>query len=155
MVSPPSDVSVYPSPALAGLVVFAWRFQQFDCPSSLGFLELFAEVLSSRFQCLLIARGGCRIVLGYLPSVAWRREVFPGFLSGACRLALVGLRCLWVPWSCGVHGLRDGVSCLRLGLCSSSVRDRNEDFPSFWWVWFLAFVQGPLPQAGAVFFDLR
>ena len=145
----------FPSPALAGLVVFAWRFQQFDCPSSLGFLELFAEVLSSRFQCLLIARGGCRIVLGYLPSVAWRREVFPGFLSGACRLALVGLRCLWVPWSCGVHGLRDGVTCLRLGLCSSSVRDRNEDFPSFWWVWFLAFVQGPLPQAGAVFFDLR
>ena len=77
------------------------------------------------------------------------------FLSGACRLALVGLRCLWVPRSCGVHGLRDGVTCLRSGLWSSSVRDRNEDFPSFWWVWFLTFVRGPLPQAGAVFFGLH
>ena len=54
---------------------------------------------------------------------------YPGFQSGTCRLALAGLRCLWVPWSCGIHGLRDGVTCLRPGLCSSSVRDRNEDFP--------------------------
>ena len=46
------------SPSLV-LVVFAWRFLQFDCPGSLSFLELFAGVLSSRFQCLLIARGGC------------------------------------------------------------------------------------------------
>ena len=77
---------------------------------------------------------------------------------------LSALRCLmaggvtlvfWVPRSCGVHGLRDGVTCLRSGLWSSSVCDRNEDFPSFWWVWFLTFVRGPLPQAGAVFFVLR
>ena len=70
---------------------------------------------------------------------------------------LSALRCLtaggvtlvfWVPWSCGVHGLRDGVTCLRSGLWSSSVCDRNEDFPSFWWIWFLTFVRGPLPQAG-------
>ena len=66
------------SPSLV-LVVFAWRLQQFSCPSSWSFLELFAGVLSSRFQCLLIARGGCRIVLGYPPSVAWRREVLPLF----------------------------------------------------------------------------
>ena len=46
------------SPSLV-LVIFAWRFQQFGCPCSLSFLELFAGVLSSRFQCLLIARGGC------------------------------------------------------------------------------------------------
>ena len=45
------------SPSLV-LVVFAWRFQLFCCPSSLSFLELFAGVLSSRFQCLLIAWGG-------------------------------------------------------------------------------------------------
>ena len=77
----------------------------------------------------------------------------PGFLSWTCRLALVGLRCLWVPRSCCVHGLRDGVTCLRSGLCSSSVRDRVEDFPS-WWVWFLALVRGPLPQAGTVFFGM-
>ena len=66
------------SPSLV-LVVFAGHFQQFGCPSSLSFLELFAGILSSRFQCLLIARGGCRIVLGYPPSVAWRREVLPWF----------------------------------------------------------------------------
>ena len=79
---------------------------------------------------------------------------YPGFLSGPCWLALVGLRCLWVPQSCGVHGLRDGVTCLRSGLCSSSVLDRNEDFPSFWWVWFLALVRVPLPKAGAVFLGM-
>ena len=53
---------------------------------------------------------------------------------------LSALRCLtaggvtlvfWVPRSCGVHGLRDGVTCLRSGLWSSSVRYRNEDFPPF------------------------
>ena len=49
------------------------------------------------------ARGACRIVLGYPPSVAWRWEVFPWFLSGTCRLAIVGLRCLGVPRSCGAH----------------------------------------------------
>ena len=228
MVSPPSDVSIYPSPALAGLViwsqsfgpsccscvlgslvrhsvalvscrtlsfccfspgfssfgvcsdlgwkaavlswflpsfggsspslvlfVFAWRFQQFGCPSSLSFLKLFAGVLSSSFQCLLIARGGCRIVLGYPPSVAWRWEVLPlfsvrGMLAcpseAAVPLGSSVLRCSWSSrWG----------TCLRSGLCPSSVRDRNEDFPSFWWVWFLAFVRGPLPQAGAVFFGLR
>ena len=69
------------------------------------------------------------------------------FLSEACRLALVGPLCLWVPRSCGVLGLRDGVTCLRSGLCSSSVLDRNEDFPSFRWVWFLAFVLGS-PSSG-------
>ena len=63
----------------------------------------------------------------------------------------MGLRCLWVPRSCGVRGLCGGVTCLRSGLCSSSVRDCNKDFPFSWWVWFLAFVRGPLPHAGAVF----
>ena len=79
---------------------------------------------------------------------------YPGVLSGACRLALLGLWCLWVPRSCGVNGLRDGDTCLRSGLWSSSVHDRNEAFPSFWWVWFLTFVRGSLPQAGAVFFGM-
>ena len=72
---------------------------------------------------------------------------YPLFLSEACRIALVGLRCLWVPRSCGVLGLRDGVTCLRSGLCSSSVLDRNEDFPFFRWIWFLAFVLGS-PSSG-------
>ena len=46
------------SPSLV-LVVFAWRFLQFGCPGSLSFLELFPGILFSRFQYLLIARGGC------------------------------------------------------------------------------------------------
>ena len=66
------------SPSLV-LFVFAWLFQLFCCPSSLSFLELFAGVLSSRFQCLLIARVGWRIVLGYPPSIVWLREVLPWF----------------------------------------------------------------------------
>ena len=43
----------------------------------LEFLEL--GFLSSRFQCLLIARGGCRLVLGFPRYVAWLREVLPRF----------------------------------------------------------------------------
>ena len=35
-------------------------------------------------------------------------EVVPWFLSGTCRLALVGLQCLWIPWSCVVPGLPVG-----------------------------------------------
>ena len=77
---------------------------------------------------------------------------------------LSALRCLteggvalvfWVPRSGRVHGLRERVTCLRSCLWSSSIRDRNEDFPSYWWIWFLSFVRGPLPQTGAVFFGLR
>ena len=121
------------SPSLVP-VVFAWRFLQFDCPGSLSFLELFAGVLSSRFQCLLIARGGCGLYLVIRPQWLGGGKCYPGFLSGTCRLAFVGLRCLWVPRSCGVHGLRDGVPYVRSGLCSSSVRVSDVDFPSFWWV---------------------
>ena len=40
-------------------VCFRLGFLQFGCPGSLSFLELFPGVLSSRFQYLLIARGGC------------------------------------------------------------------------------------------------
>ena len=141
------------SPSLV-LVVFAWRFQQLGCPSSLSFLELFAGVLSSRF---VFADSS-----GWLSDCPWLSALRCLAAAGvtlvfcrACRLALVGLRCLWVTQSCGVHGLRDGVTCLRSGLCSFSVSDRNEDFTSFRGVWFLAFMRGTLPQAGAVFFDLR
>ena len=38
-----------------------------------------------------------------LSHYAVHGEVFPWFLSGACRLAIVGLRCLGVPRSCGIH----------------------------------------------------
>ena len=44
------------SPSL--VLVFAWWFLQFGCPGSWSFLGIFAWVLSSRFQCLLIAWGG-------------------------------------------------------------------------------------------------
>ena len=63
------------------------------CSSGVGWAAAFSLVFS--------------VLIGYPPSVAWLREVLPCF-SRACRLALVGLRCLWVPRSCGVQGLRDG-----------------------------------------------
>ena len=84
------------------------------------------------------------------PSIDGER-VCPGALSISCRLAPLGLWCLWIPRSCGVHGLPNGDPCLR----SSSVLDLNEAFPSFWWVCFLTFVRGSLPQAAAVFFGMR
>ena len=75
--------------------------------------------------------GWLRLILGCPPSIARWWRLLPLFLSGTCRLALLGLQCLWIPWSCGVPGLHDGVTCIRLGLCSSSVRDRDVCFPSF------------------------
>ena len=132
------------SPSLV-LVVFAWRFQLFGCPSSLSFLELFAGVLSSCFQCLLIAQGGCRIVLGYPPSVAWRREELPWFSvrgMSACPSGAAGFMvfAMGSPVSCrdcvlpqsaivtktfppsGGFGSWPscGVPYLRLALCSSA-----------------------------------
>ena len=88
------------SPSLV-LVVFTWRLQLLGCSCSLSFLGLFAGVLSSRLQCLLIAQGGCRIVLGYPPSVAWRQGMLPWFsvrgllacLSGAA--VPLGSSVLW------------------------------------------------------------
>ena len=119
--------------------------------SLLGFFPLAFSVC-----CLLGGGGG---VVGYslviCPPLLGGGRCSLVFLSGACRLALVGLQCLWVPRSCGVPGLRGGVICLRSGLWSSSVCDRNEDFPSFCWVCFLTFVRGPLPQPGAVCCRLR
>ena len=132
---------------------FTGRFLWFRGPSSWSFLGLFTGVLSSRFWWLRVARGSSWLLLGYPPSVACRRAVFPWCLVR--RLAPLGLRCLWFPWSCGVTGLRDGATCLWSGLWSSPVHDRSEAFPSFWWVWFLPFGRGSLPQAGAVFFGMR
>ena len=117
------------------LVVLAWLFQLFCCPVSLGFLGIFVWFLSSRLP-----------VFAGSPWLSALRCLAAGmvnlFFCQAYRLALVGLRCLWVPRSWGVQGLRVGATCLRSGLCSSSVRDRNEDYPSFWWDWFRAFTMG-------------
>ena len=44
------------SPSL--VLGFAWQFLQFGCPGSWSFLGIFTWVLSSRFQCLLMAWGG-------------------------------------------------------------------------------------------------
>ena len=130
------------------LLTLSWPVPTAWLSRLLVFLGLFAGVLSSRFQCLLIARGGCRWSLIIHPPWIGGGWCYPGFLSG-----YVGLPA-WVPWSCSVHSLSDGASCLRSELCSSSVRDCDVALPFFWWVWFLAFVRGPLPQAGAVFFSM-
>ena len=101
-----------PAVWLSRLLVFSWNLY-------LGsFLSLpeFADGL-----------GWLRLILGFPPSGG----CYPGSLSGTCRRALVGLQCLWIPWSCGVSGLHNGVTCLRSGLCSSSVRNRDVAFPPF------------------------
>ena len=107
-----------PAVWLSRLLEFSWNL----CLGSFLSLPVLADGL-----------GWLRMILGCPPSVAWQRRLFPGSLSGTCRLALVGLQYLWIPRSCGVPGLPDGVTCLRSGLCSSSVYDRDEGFPSFWW----------------------
>ena len=81
------------SPSL--VLVFAWRFLQFGCPGSWSFswtlylgsflsLPVFADSL-----------GWLRMVLGYPPSVAWRRRLLPWFsvryLSACPRGAAVPL----------------------------------------------------------------
>ena len=63
------------------------------------FLGLFTEVISSHFQWLRIARGGSWFILILHPPLLGGGRCCHGVLSGACRLALVGLRCLWVPRS--------------------------------------------------------
>ena len=113
----------------------------FFCCFSPGFLPLeFVQTWVGRLRSCL---GSCLFwgELSFPCPGCFRLAVPIAWLSS--QLALVGLRCLWVPRSCGVHGLRNGVTCLRLGLCSSSVCDRDDDFPSLWWVWFLAFVRVP------------
>ena len=52
-----SCLLLWNSPSL--VLVFAGRFLLFGCLGSWSFLGLFAWVLSSRFQCLLIVWGGC------------------------------------------------------------------------------------------------
>ena len=59
------------------------------------FLELFAGVISSRFQCLLIARGGCGWSLVICPPWLGGCWCYPGFLSGTVSLP---------EWGCGASG---------------------------------------------------
>ena len=75
--------------------------------------------------------GWLRLILGCPPSVAWRWRLLPWFfvryLSACPRGAAVPLDSLvlWCSWS------SRWVTCLRSGLCSSSVRDRDVAFPPF------------------------
>ena len=192
MVSPPSTVSVCPSLAPAGQVVWTQSYgpscsscvlssrgvsgAAFCCLGLLSHPLLQWSSLDSSYslvvQLLVFSWTLCWSSFlslpvfadssGWLSDIPWLSALSCLTAGGvalvfcrACRLALVGLRCLWVPRSCGAHGLRDLVPCLWSGLWSSLVLYRNEDFPSFWWVWFLTLLWGPLPQAGAVFFGLR
>ena len=141
-------------PSFGGtLLPLSWPVPTAWLSRLLVFLEVFARVLSSRFQCLLIARGGCGWSLVIHPPWLGRGWCYRGFLSGP-----VGLP----AWGCGASGLLGPAVLMVFAMgppvsgwdCSSSVRDRDVALPSFWWVWFLAFMRGPLPQAGAVFFSM-
>ena len=156
MVSPPSTVSVCPSPALAGQVVWTQSCGPSCCScvlSSQGGSLVWHSVALASSRTLSCS--GLRLTV---PTVWWSKLLefswtlcwgsflsLPVFADSSGWLSdnpwLSALRCLtvggvtlvfWVPRSCGVHGLHDGVTCLRSGLWSSSARDRNEDFPSFW-----------------------
>ena len=78
-----------------------------------------------------VGLGWLRLLLGYPPSVAWQWRLLPWFfvryLSACPRGAAVPLDSLvlWCSWS------SRWVTCLRLGLCSSSVHDRDVAFPPF------------------------
>ena len=63
-----------------------------------------------------------------MPSVAWQQGSLTYILSWACQLALVGLRCLRVPQSCGDQGLRDGVTLSGRVCVPLYVLDCNEGF---------------------------
>ena len=98
--------------------------------------------------------GWLGLILGYPPSVAWLWRLFPGSLSGTCRLALVGLQCIWIPWSCGVPGLhvRSPVSGRVCVLPQSAI----VTLLSLLWVGLnFGLIAGTLPQADAVGFGLR
>ena len=95
-----------------------------------------------------------RFILGCPPSVASLRRLLPWFFVRyflACpRGATVPLDSwvLWCSWSAC------SVTCLRSGLCSSSVHDRDVAFPP--WVGFAFGLRVvPLPQADAVGFGLH
>ena len=73
--------------------------------------------------------GWLGLILGYPPFVAWLWRLLPWFfvryLSACPRGAAVPLDSLvlWCSWS------SRSVTCLRSGLCSSSVCDRDVAFP--------------------------
>ena len=59
---------------------------------------------------------------------AWQQGSLTYILSWVCQLALAGLRYLRVPQSCGVQGVRDGVTLSGRVCVPLYVLDRNEGF---------------------------
>ena len=106
----------FPVVWLSRLLVFSWNLYL----GSFLSLPVFADGL-----------GWFRLILGYPPSVAWLWRLLPWFfvryLSACPRGAAMPLDSLvlWCSWS------SRWVTCLRSGLCSSSVRDRDVAFPPF------------------------
>ena len=98
------------------LLVFSWNLYL----GSFLSLPVFADGL-----------GWLRLILGCPPSVAWQWRLLPWFfvrsLSACPHGAAVPLDSLvlWCSWS------SRWVTCLRSGLCSSSVCDRDVAFPPF------------------------
>ena len=105
-----------PAVWLSRLLVFSWNLY-------LGsFLSL---------PVVAVGLGWLRLILGCPPSVAWQWRLFPWFfvryLSACPCGAAVPLDSLvlWCSWS------SRWATCLRSGLCSPSVRDRDVAFPPF------------------------
>ena len=62
------------------------------------------------------------------PLFAWQQGSLTYIPSWACQLSLVGLLYLRVPQSCGVQGLRDGVTLSGRVCVALYVLDRNKGF---------------------------
>ena len=103
-----------PAVWLSRRLIFSWNL---SLGSSLS-LPVFADDL-----------GWLGLILGYPPSIACLWRLLPWFfvryLSACPRGAAVSLDSLvvWCSWS------SRSVTCLRSGLCSSSVRDHDVVFP--------------------------
>ena len=88
------------SPSL--VLVFAGRFLPFGCPGSWYFLGIFTWASVCCWLEVVKVNPWLSTLRGLAVAVVhW-------FLSGTCQLALVGLQCLWIPWSGGVSGLHFG-----------------------------------------------
>ena len=99
-----------PAVWLSRRLVFSWNLYL----GSFLSLPVFADGL-----------GWLRLILGYPPSVAWQWRLLPWFFVRYLSAVPLDSLVLWCSWSSRL------VTCLRSGLCSSSVSDRDVAFPPF------------------------
>ena len=140
------------SPSL--VLVFAGRFLPFGCPGSWCFLGIFTWVLSSHFQCLLMAWGGYGC-----PWLSTLRSLAVEVVTLVLCQVLVGLP----SWGCSASGFL-GPAVFLVFTMGSPVPGRDCVLPQSAIVTLLSLLlvgltiglhAGSLPQADAVGFSMR